>query len=1046
MMDDYDVNTEETDEVLDYDGVEEALAAQKTTDKVVLLSRMPMFQSLFIEAVEGDAVLEDFAQYVVGELSDKFVLKAAKRSAFFEAQETEDMKGTLPFQGDQNLRAHLINGMLSALNIARRLAQWDAPYFKAWDATSERIFIAGYVLHDFSKIEEVQQSLRDKGFRDGEVPSENQIPVLEDIFREWGANLGLDSFLQPVGGVEHYLHEIIYVACNTQRKKGTARAPFLLPKHLLDSDTRQVVTELSCLADVIAYIAPTPRAVVAHDTIRKLIAQELAFDDEMRRPVARLVYHHVAENRGLLLNFIHQAVIEVLSNEARIPLLYAPSGVVYLERHDAPAMPSVDDLADNIVAHIRKTAGDKLISTGKGAKRGNTFLQVDDSYNDFFSLSEMIVNSMKLISRYIRANKTPDRFKTIVDNQWTGWENVPNNLSTDPQDARADQIAEWAGFIESQFRDRFNKDTTKIVKWLLEELGIADLENEFLMLKHEATRGGLRYWWHWGAAHALARKNPPMDAIAVQEWLSELSQKLIVPQDLPTSAQVNQATWDDLGNYIRQVLTIDGIKSSTGFVTDEFSRYTRSKAKRGAAVCAICGSDYPTRKPTETTVAFQPGVYTQRIRVGANDNKRNLCSICATEQLLRQLFLDNLDTGSSAEAQRIRYLSFYPSYFFSPETLRLVQRVYNRIKPLRLSDTDFWRAMRQQEDLTDAKFWQRLENFLLRPDSEADEAKFKRVLRYNSDAQATFFSAGFRNLDPTEIESWVLPAFLAFVMAICLDVKIVASDSGVPLILESSELSETLWFDGVHAAIQTLIEHGRLRVDNIGMALARLTAACLIHLDTEYAPPKENWQRFTPIANALCESPLYVFSMLKSQERDDRPITQNNIQRYIRYADLFTQVGDKAMSHANELVRLYRGFYRAKNTKNTNSILRPLSVVSDALLIADQTMFTDANSLVEVAYGELQRLMLKISKGRVDGHFPKGVSVPERKQTMRDFSTYFVTQIFVGAFNKDVAALRGKQLNLLKSACEILYRNAQAQEWVERGQDVDGTDDESDGT
>jgi CRISPR-associated protein Csc3 len=1031
------------DEVLDYDDGAEALATQKNTDEVVLLSQMPMFQSLFIEAVKGDAVLEDFAQYVVGGLSDRFALKATKKGAFFEARETEGIKDTRPFQRDQSLRAHFINGMLPALNIARRLTQWDAPYFEAWNAASERIFITGYVLHDFSKLEEVQQTLRNKGFQDGEAPSKHQLPVLEDVFREWCANLGLDSFLQPVGGVERCLHDIIYVACNTQRVKGATHAPFLLSNSVLDTDVRQVVTELSRLADAIACIAPTPRAVAANDTIRKLIAQELAFDEEMCRPVARLVYHHVAENRGLLLNFIHRTVIETLSNEARIPLLYAPSGAVYLERHDAPAMPSVDDLADNIVTHIRKTAGDKLISTGKGAKRGITFLQVDDSYNDFFSMPEMIANSMKLISRYIRTNKTPDRFKAIVDNQWTGWENVPNNLSTDPQDARTDQIAEWAGFIESQFRDRFNKDTTKIVKWLLEELGIADLENEFLILKGEATRGGLRYWWHWGAAHALARKNPPMDAVAVQAWLFDLSQKLVVPQDLPTSAQVNQATWDDLGNYVRQVLTIDGIKSSTGFVTDELNRYTQAKVNRGAAVCAICGADYRTRKPAETTVAFQPGVYTQRIRIGVNDNKRNLCCICATEQLLRQLFLDNLDTGSRAEAQRIRYLSFYPSYFFSRETLRLVERAYNRIKSLRLSDADFWRVMRQQEDLTDAKFWQRLENFLLRPDSEGDVTKFKKVLRYHSDVQATFFTVGFRNLDPTEIESWVLPAFLAFVMAICLDVKVVASDSGVPLLLESAELPETLWFDGVHTTIQSVIEHGRLHIDNVGTALARLTAAYMIHLDTEYAPPKENWQRFTLIANALCESPLYVFSLLKSQERDDRPITQNKIQRYIHYADLFTQAGDKDMSHANELVRLYRGFYRAKNTKNTHSILRPLSIVSDALLIADQTLFPATDSLVEVTYGELQRLTLNIIKGRVDGHFPKGVSVPERKQAMRDFSTYFVKQIFVGAFNKDVAAIRGKQLNLLKSACEILYRNAQAQEWAERGKDVDENDDES---
>jgi len=808
-------------------------------------------------------------------------------------------------------------------------------------------------------------------------------------------------------------------------------------------DSRHTITELSRLADLLAYVAPNPRDLVAHEGIRTLIVEELAYSNQLRKPVGRLVYHHVAENRGLLLNFIHNAVINSLENEARIPLLYAPSGVVYLERHDASAMPAVDDLVGKVVETIRQTAGATLINTGKGAKRGNTFLQVDDSYNDFFSLPEMINNSISLISRYIRNNKTPDRFGAMTENKWTGWDNVPKSLSNDPKDGRTDQIAEWAGFVETQFRERFNKDTSSIVNWLLEELGISDLADDFFILKGEATKGGLRYWWHWGAAHALDRQ-PALDEVEVLEWLQGLSQKLIadLPVDLPKNALANQETWQDLADYVRRVLSIGGAKSLSGFESNELERYMRSKVKSGGAVCALCGSDFPTRKPAETAVAFQPGVYTQRIRIGASDNKRNLCSVCTMEQLLRQLYVENLDTGSNAEAQRIRYLSFYPSYFFSPETLKMVQRAYSAIKSVRLSDADLGRALRGQKDLTDVRFWQGLDAFLLRPEGEVDEAKFKKVLRYSGNAQSTFFTVGFRNLDPTETESWVLPAFLAFVMSICLDVKVVASDSGVPLMLESAELPETLWFDGAHASVQALIQHGRLHIDNVGKALARLTAAYLIHLDTEYAPPKENWQRFAPIAHSLCESPLYAFHYLKKQERDDRPLSQDKLRRYIGYAELFTEEGDADMSHARKLVELYRGFYRAKSTKNANSILRPISVVSDVLLIADPRLFNDTEALVEVAHGELYRFMDRVSKGLADGRFPKGITIEERQNAMREFSRFFVTTIFEGAFGKDVAALRGKQLNLLKSACEVLYRDAQYQEWAERGQDTEETEAE----
>lgn len=149
------------------------------------------------------------------------------------------------------------------------------------------------------------------------------------------------------------------------------------------------------------------------------------------------------------------------------------------------------------------------------------------------------------------------------------------------------------------------------------------------------------------------------------------------------------------------------------------------------------------------------------------------------------------------------------------------------------------------------------------------------------------------------------------------------------------------------------------------------------------------------------------------------------------------------MSYAKELVDLYRGFYRAKTITNTNSILRPLNVVADALLIADTRLFPDAESLTEVAYGELYRFMDRVASGQADGRFPKGISPQEREKAMRAFCQKFVNDVFIGVFNGDVAALRGKQLNLLRSACEVLYRKSHQDEWESRRQETDESDDEN---
>jgi CRISPR-associated protein Csc3 len=60
---------------------------------------------------------------------------------------------------------------------------------------------------------------------------------------------------------------------------------------------------------------------------------------------------------------------------------------------------------------------------------------------------------------------------------------------------------------------------------------------------------------------------------------------------------------------------------------------------------------------------------------------------------------------------------------------------------------------------------------------------------------------------------------------------------------------------------------------------------------------------------------------------------------------------------------------------------------------------------------------------------------------MQDFAGYFVNRVFYETFRADKSALRGKQLNLLKSACEVIYRDETARDWA--GRDADDADIES---
>lgn len=1080
---------------------EDALSPDDTAadDAAAPRIREPLLSTLFKQMLTADdratgTPLADFVQHVLTPLTNYLGTATAKGGAEFIRQYMEKIAAAQQagrtyrdpegFSHDQTMRAHLLNGLLPALRIADQLKTWRVPIFYDWTDETQRLFIAGYVLHDYAKLPRVKTLFADAGIRDWGTPEPGRIPILRQIFTQLCADLNLTALLEPIGGAAAYVDDLLFIAHNTQVKNETARLPSLLPDKRSRSNVHTLAALVSTLADRMAYLGRTPRELVSSPPIRAAL-EKLCFDDRLPgHYTARFTYHHVADNRGVLLNLLHEAVQAALTHELRVPLLFAPSGIVYLERYDAPPLPTPDALIPAIVQDIRSKAGTQLLKAGKGARRGNVNLQIDDSYNDYFDLPALIRASPMIAQKHIRSNKSAARLAPLLENGWPGSANLPP-LPSDKTDARLDQIAEWAGLLEVQLRDRLSDPNLDLAAWLLPQLGIGDLVDEFRALEADpgARRaGGIKYWWFWAAAHVLDRQ--PLAPDAVLTLLTHVADALAaaLPADLPPKARINETKWRDLADYVGRVLTLGGAKTAV-VPADEIGRYSRAKQRSGA-VCALCGDTYAVTQPNETAVAFQPGVYTARIKLGGSDSSRSLCSICALEQLLRQLFVLNLDTGRDVEGQRVRYLSFYPSYFFTPETLGVLRLLYSQLQDLRLGNGDLRRelaaaltnetAVREFLEGKDTpppvvapETWTQLQAFMLKA---PDAAPSKRVLRYDTSVGGTFFMIGLRNFDKvSDTQAWALPTFMAGVLALALDLKVVASEGSIPLMTEADELTETLWLDGVHPAMRAVIDAGRttpgahLHVDEIVPALTRLTAAYLIHLDTEFNGRDEQWQRFPPLAHSLAESPLAVFHYLLKQEREDadhKPLNRERIQRYLSYALYFRFRGKQltkeleqssendeergdAMSIARKLVTLYRGFYRADNFKNSNSVLRPLNVVADAVLSASAIpgYRRDPELLGEIAYGELYKFMDRVGKGLADGRYPKGISAADRDAAMRKFCAVFIEELFDKTYNGDAAALRGKPINLLKNACEVIYRQFQYDEWAARGQTVDADTD-----
>lgn len=1000
------------------------------------LAEEPLLVALLRQTIEklwpGDAVMRDFVESVLRPLSEELGHKAAKGGEFAAQHRAEGRASVERYAHDQSLRAHLLNGLLPTLHVARLLKAWGAPQFRAYDDAMRRVFMAGYILHDYLKLPEVEEQLEAAGFSHDNAVGAAQIPTLEAIFRAWCKRLGLNPFLEPVGGVETVLHDLIYIASNTQVRWGTLRNLSLLKRLTLNPTQLDLAEQLSRLADLLAYVIQTPP-----QALEPKIQSEI---NTLSGGLARLTYHHVSENRGVLTNFVHNAALAALTHEYRQPLLYAPSGVIYLEhKKNAPPLPETGTVIESVIQKIRAVVGNRLATSKTGIKRDGKGMKYAAYYWLFFDLPQFIQIGVDATFKVINENKKPsagERFEKMVSGKW-----MDANVDLDlPDSIRVDQLAEWCYLAEKQIAEVLPDFDTSA--FLLQEMGLSTLEDQFRAVPRDNRAGGVGYHWYFAAGHFIKR-NPGLSPAEVEDKARQMAKRLAeaVRARVGQNATSTHTDWDDLRAYIAQTLTLGGERKPDlrAALQTELHRYSNAKRKgRGSTqTCALCSSPYRVDKQREAAVLFAPQVYTNKKLLDGSDPIRDICSICSMEMMLRQILMNrSAASGGDFEGRRVRYLFFYPVYFFTPETLEVIRFAHSQLA--RVKFTELMRQLNGEDgmDFSPATL-QRLQEFMLDPRPADPETDRYVRLHFPENEPVTFYFLGVPppSRDPTDAEAWVHPALLSLLLPLMLDVKVVASESSLPLMLEANEIYETVFFDAPHAAIQYIIQKPRLNVDEILPTLQRMLAVYFIHVDANAKQDANGfdyrWQDIPAAARLLAQSPLYVFHYLKKWQRKQKmdSIPADKATQYLKYAQYIS--GDKTMTnHARKLVELYRQFYRAKRW-NSNSILQPITKTARAILDADSRLFGDPQSLTDAVYGSLYNFIERAYKEQL-AFPPRGSTNESQQQAMREFARYFVQEIFFGIFRGDKSALRGKQLNLLKNACEVIYLDEAAKDRAER--------------
>ena len=687
----------------------------------------------------------------------------------------------------------------------------------------------------------------------------------------------------------------------------------------MNTRIRNVLVNLVKLSDRFASIIKHPQ-----DIARSSLADLL--NSLSNQGQFKFTYHALSDNRGVLTNIINNALMDLHPKEFYTQLLYLPDGVVYLATADAPVINAEklpNKVVETIIGACKRQISIHLTGFDRDSQKRR--LKLAPYFDLLFTPNEIIEQlAVKAVFKFSQPlEKLP---ATLKEKQSAGEISAMIDIDSLTFDGRVDRLGKLLVLITVLAENTDQKLNSEI----LEQLDLVNFIDEFNSF---VDSGGTIYKWFFIASlfYASRQSTTPDEERFLLENLSiALTQRLakrlqVKPKDL----------WSDLRSYVKQVVSlpqgfIEPPKSNSFF--EELSRYQSAKRtdRRRKKVCAISSSSFTVIEQEAPAMLFAPQVYSNRqvlLSGSKNDVKRQICLIWSIEIMLRQVLMKQVeDTGGDFEDRKYRYLYLYPTYFFTPETNKFLQKAYLGIRKTKF-DSDVHKHL-VHNDLTNFRIenYQNIDSLLI-PENFSTGYKddiFK--LSYPDDQPLTFF---FMAIPPqvrydngkrkvVETESWVMPAWLALALPLVLDVKVVASESPVPPFISGADFEQTTVLDGEHQAISTLVKKKRYRLDAIlpcstdptFSPLNALSAAYCIHLEVNRKKDGDpDWGKLAALARDLETSPLYVFHYLSKLVRkldwDSAPISK--IKLYLDFYHCFDPKGDD-VNQLRELTRLYRCF------------------------------------------------------------------------------------------------------------------------------------------
>jgi CRISPR-associated protein Csc3 len=546
----------------------------------------------------------------------------------------------------ESLYTHVLNGV--------QVLETLRPYLILTDVETQVLFVA-FTIHDLNKtLAQGQEKAFGKLATQDNVGIEIERLRLNDFLPDWRDYLqDITSLIRGHSG--HYSSgaERLIVRREPVYKLGLERINALL--HLMRAadvvDLSHTLIERSHKSDFLghlnAYLADNGRAT------------QFAF-----------VTHRLTEQRGILTNVIHNAIVTYLQERYDlIPLLYYPDGVAYLiEKGQKTAIDAEDiarmgtQIADTISGMTTGKFEQFINSTGQGIKVDPKCLELGIPFRQIWRAIHKLVQ---------RRNPNP----IDMDSKVREWAERGFDKSKKAYPAEADRV-----------RSALNSDAL-LISGEPDRLRLVELIRAYyIFLNRHFAKAVPDAWERIYRLLELPESEWPyytyFDALWARAYvlsrdlaLGEEEIYLRIEQDGEEVTGGGQSEDDAKTALFTHYLTLYAIFDVTSRAEVNFGDHLAHYAANQHQQCVYCSGPFATDKWMAADVRSDITVQTfsNRLRGGSGEPKKHICAVCQIQFLLEKL------NYPEVRSEKTLYLHLYPYSFLTKPFIEGLNATFKRI-------------------------------------------------------------------------------------------------------------------------------------------------------------------------------------------------------------------------------------------------------------------------------------------------------------------------------------------------------------------------------